>query len=532
MVYRNAFFQLVIKEDGVFIKIFPARNGGSSLDFEELTNYLNTKKITYDLNSLHAQALLAREPVLIKLCDGKTYPENEKLLVKVSADKMAVIGRFIAPSTGGKPMDRNEVLSDLSFHNIKYGIDEKVIDSFFANREYCTDFILAKGKEVRHGEDAKITYHFQTERNSKPRQNEDGSVDFHDLDMISKVNKGDVLATLKREDPGDPGMNVYGEILKPRQVKHLILRHGKNITVSEDGLTMTTDVSGHVVLENDQVFVSDTYEVPANVDNSTGDIEYDGNVEVKGNVITGFVVKATGDVVVNGVVEGAHIEAGGQIILKRGIQGMEKGFLQAGSNIVSKFIESASVHAGGYVTADAIMHSEVVARGEVLVEGKKGFVTGGHIRSGSNIAVKTAGSNMGTKTVLEVGIDPEKVDEYYSLEKLIGDKEKEKTQGMQLIALYKKKLDKGETLAPDKLLQYKMAVANAKKIQTEIDEAIAKHEELKAEMDSFNNGNIVVRGTAYTGVKISISSAVYYVKNDLEYAKFVKDGADVRITSI
>ena len=532
MVYKNAFFQLVIKEDGVYVKVFPARNGGAALNFDELTNYLNVKKITYDLAALHAQVIMAHEPALIKLNVGKTYPESEKLIVHVSPDKMEAVGRFIAPSTGGKPTNKDEIMSDLNFLNIKFGIDEKAIENYLANREYCTDIVLAKGKPVRQGHDAVITYHFKPDRTSKPRVNEDGSVDFHDLDMISKVEKGDVLATLEKEDEGDPGKNVYGDILKPATVKHLVLRHGKNITVSEDGLTMTTDVSGHVMLENDQVFVSNTYEVPANVDNSTGDIEYDGNVEVKGNVITGFSVKASGDVIVNGVVEGAKIEAGGQIILKRGVQGMEKAVLTAGSNVISKFIESAKVKSGGYVTADAIMHSEVIAKGDITVEGKKGFVTGGLIRSGSAINVKTAGSNMGTKTVLEVGIDPAKIDEYYLLEKKIEDGEKEKLQGIQLITLFKKKLDKGETLAPDKMLQYKMAVNGARKIQAEIDEAKARHEALKAEMDSFNRGYIVVRGTAFNGVKISISNAVYYVKKDMEYCRFVKEGADVKLANV
>lgn len=532
MIYRNAFFQLVMKDEGIYVKIFPARNGGKSLDFEELTNYLNTKKITFDLTNLHAQVVMAREPILVRLCDGKTYPENEKLYVKISADKMTVIGRFIPPSTGGNTMKKEDIVSDLAFHNVKFGVDNAVIEEWLKNREYCSDIILAKGKEVRNGSDAEITYHFRTDKSVKPRQNEDGSVDFHDLSVISKVNKGDILASLKREDPGDPGMTVMGEVIKPRTVKHLVLRHGKNISVSEDGLIMTSDVSGHACLEDDQVFVSDTYEVPANVDNSTGDIDYDGNVEVKGNVITGFVVKATGDVIVNGVVEGGVIEAGGQIILKRGIQGMGKGRLKAGGNVVAKFIENSDVSAGGYVTTDAIMHSNVSARGEIKVEGKKGFVTGGTIRSGSSIVVKTAGSTMGTKTVLEVGLEPEKIDEFHSTEKRIEDLSKERTQGVQLIALFKKKIDKGEKLAPDKLLQYKLAISNHKKISDEIDLLQERYNQLKEEMENFNSGFISVKGTSYNGVKIVISDASYYVRKDTDYCKFIKENGDIRITGI
>ena len=61
-------------------------------------------------------------------------------------------------------------------------------------------------------------------------------------------------------------------------------------------------------------------------------------------------VNAKGDVSVEGVVEAANIYAGGQIILKRGVQGGSKGYLEAGTNVIAKFIESATVKCGGYLT--------------------------------------------------------------------------------------------------------------------------------------------------------------------------------------
>ena len=68
-----------------------------------------------------------------------------------------------------------------------------------------------------------------------------------------------------------------------------------DLTVSEDGLQLISSVSGHVTLENDKVFVSNVLEI-VDVDNSTGDIDYQGNVNIKGNVLAGFSVKATGDI--------------------------------------------------------------------------------------------------------------------------------------------------------------------------------------------------------------------------------------------
>ena len=47
-------------------------------------------------------------------------------------------------------------------------------------------------------------------------------------------------------------------------------------------------------------------------------------------MLTGYTVKAAGDITVNGAVEGATLISGGKIVIKRGMQGMEKGVMSTG----------------------------------------------------------------------------------------------------------------------------------------------------------------------------------------------------------
>ena len=67
---------------------------------------------------------------------------------------------------------------------------------------------------------------------------------------------------------------------------------------------------------------------------------------------------------------------------------MNKGILKAQGNIITKFIENAEVIAGGYINTNSILHSKVSAKGDIIVSGRRGFVTGGMIRSGTLISVK------------------------------------------------------------------------------------------------------------------------------------------------
>ena len=212
---------------------------------------------------------------------------------------------------------------------------------------------------------------------------------------IKSVKEGDKLATLTPAYRGKAGVSVLGKPMMPKKVRNRVLRFGRNIRISEDKCTIYSKVSGHVTLVDDMVMVSDVYRVPANVDSSTGDIDYKGTVEVTGNVTTGFAVKAEGDIIVNGVVEGATLISGGNIVLKRGMQGMDRGMLQAEGNITAKFLENCKVRCKGMLKADAILHSDVECQENVDILGKKGLINGGSLSTYADVHATTLGSTMG-----------------------------------------------------------------------------------------------------------------------------------------
>lgn len=428
---------------------------------------------------------------------------------------------------------KDDIVSALVRSGVKYGLDEAAISDFLTDRKYCTNYILAKATLPIQGHDAVITYHFNTDLTLKPKRNEDDSVDFHQLDMISHCKKDDLLASITPVDYGKPGIDVCGNVILPNKVNNRAMRHGNKIHISEDGLSMYSDVNGHVSLVDGRVFVSDTYEVHADVDTSTGDINYEGNVVIRGNVITGFSVKARGDVEVNGVVEGAYIEAGGQIILKRGMQGMNKGILRANGNIITKFIENSEVIAGGYVSTESILHSKVSAKGDIIVGGRRGFVTGGEIRSGTMISVKTAGSQMGTFTLLEVGIEPKVLEEFRELERKIADMTADKEKLAQAILLFRKKISMGAQISEDKIEYLKQVTQNNIMLEAQLKDARRRYEDLKIEIENTNTSGVIkVSDMVYPGTKMVISNIIHFVREVTHHSKFVRERADIKVTPL
>lgn len=528
IMQRHGYFKISNRENGSFLVLYPPNEGGQALKTAELDFYFTQLLIEYPKEKIGRLLANLTEITEIMLSKETLPPIKEMCKVSVDTEKGAAILRFYAPSEDGAYMDEMDIRAELVAGRVKYGIEQEMIDQFLKEHLYCTDYVMAKSLPVVEGTSAEITYHFNTNLTGKPKMNEDGSVDFHELDVISPVEEGALLATLKPAVQGTPGMDVYGQVIKPITVKVLFLKQGRNIRLSEDGLALYSMVNGHASLVDGQVFVSDNYEIANNVDASTGNIKYSGNITIQGNVNTGYRVEATGDIIVNGVVEGAYLISGGQIILKRGIQGMGRGVLEAKTNVISKFIESAEVHAGGAVTAEAILHSKVYAKGDITVKGKRGFISGGEVKSATAIIAKTVGSVMGTITVLEVGIDPHLLQEFHLVEKQVVEANKELASLTQQIALVAKKMKSGT--APKNSSSVLMTLNNERVLRENVVKDLMKKMESYDQMFSeIQGGCVLIDDVLHPGCKVTISNTITYIRKPIKHSRLVKDEGEIRV---
>ena len=525
----NAYFQLITDGDSTSLKVFPPTDGGENINVTELAEYLQLKNVEVsDWKAVYQAILDFDKPLVLPLSSVGRGVERECFSLKVSEDKMTATARFYPPSnTGVSFASKDEIIEDLRFYNITFGYDMQEIERFLKERRYCEDIIVARGVEPVQGEDARIEYYFNTDLSMKPARNPDGSVDFFHLDTINHCEKDDILARLYREVQGQPGKTVYGEPVKPKTVKRLMLKFGRNILLSEDKCVISSQVDGHVRLDGDKVFVSEVYEVE-NVGPATGNIESNGSVLVRGNVQSGFSIKAKGDVEVRGVVEGASIETPGDIIIARGMNGMGKGTLKAGGNIILKFAENAAIEAGNYVESDSILHSRVNAKTEVNVDGRKGFIVGGMIRATEKISCKTLGSPMGAATLVEVGINPEQKICMQELQKEIMETSKSLLSIRPVLVEATQKLKRGEKF-PTEQMQYIQSLAISNKRMTEqLEEDQRELDVLEKLMQGQSKACVCVSDEAYSGTTISIGDASMVLKSNVNYCRFIKEKGSIK----
>lgn len=533
MKYTNAFFQLDIRADGVYANIYPEQNGGKKIVVQEFVEYIEKCGIrNYNLPEINRAISQVKEKTTVFVSPDVISEVNEMAKVRITGDNMLAVIRFYPPSKNGKLMSEKDILNELARYKIVHGISGRVIKAYMAGRQFCRDIPIAKGTPMVPGTDARIEYKFNTNPTSKPKLNEDGSVDFHELNIFTSVKKDDLLAQLIPAVPGTDGKDLFGNPVRPFKVNTLRLKYGRNIRLSEDKLSIYSDVDGDVKLEDDTVFVANTYVVPADVDASTGDIHYSGNVMVTGNVRAGFLVEASGDIEVGGIVEGATLIAGGNIVIKRGVQGMSKGNLSAGNDIVAKFLESCTVNAGGVINTGSSLHSDLNAGKKIVVSGRKGFLIGGTSSAGQKIEAYVIGNKMNSQTILKVGVEPEVMERFKDLTVSIKEKQEAILQSKQVLENLKKKVAEGVTILPNQLQYAKKEGETIVLLQKELDEESEEYITLKQEIENKKDGRVVVNNIIYPGVCIYISNRVYPVKDNRSRCQFRVDGADVVTTPV
>jgi len=525
----NGSFKLVSINNGYGISVLPPTEGGIPVSINDVIEYLNYYKISYGLDIIKNCIMNPTgQPVLLGL--GECPRCNETYKLNVSEDFMEATAFFFPASETGSEMSLDEFLKDMKFRKITYGLQMDQLTSYFQSHTYGTSVVVALGKKPRQGSDGELHYNFETNLHYEPTVNEDGSVDFFHLNNINHCKKGDVLAYIVPEDPGSEGMTITGSPIKPREVKKVHFPFAQNVVLSQDRLQMISNVDGHVMLVEDKIFVSNLYQVE-NVGIGTGNIEFEGSVQVNGNVLSGFKIKAGGNVEIKGYVEGADIEAEGDIVIAMGINGMGKGNLRAGGNIIAKFIENATVSAGGCITTESILHSNVSSGTEILVEGKKGFITGGHVAASERVRVRTLGSDMGASTVIEAGVNPEVRKQYNMVQKAMLDCQNTIKNAQPMIMNYNEKKARGARFSQEQTDYIKSLIVLCEQKKNELLGYKDVYLELQKQFAQQNKAVIEVADEIYPGTTIVIQESSISIQKIYKHCKFYREGGEIKLTS-
>lgn len=520
-------FTLAFKDDGVYLTVHPCSNKTAKELVDEIIAYLKDKQVEgIDLIKITSAINERQVPYQI------APPQQEKLIdstIKYEISKNKMEARILLTKPiGGSFFTLDSLKAALHEYGITYGFIEEQLNNLVNARITDNFLTIAMGKEPINGIDGRVIYHFKTSKDYKPILNENGTVDFKSLNIISNVNKGQLLAENIPPTDGVDGFDVYGNPVKPKKGKEIKFKAGKNTVADAEGLKLYSTVEGEALIQEGKVVVSEVYSIHGDVDNSTGNINFNGSVFVKGNVKAGFSIKAEGNIEVSGVVEGANLYAKENIILNRGVQGSNQCNLECGGNLIAKYIESANIKVQGNVESDCILHSSVFAKGKILVIGKKGLVVGGEVKAGEELRAKTIGSHMGTITKLDVGIDPEEKTKYDEVKNQITEIERTMDNLKKTIDLLGRAA-KTDQLPKAKEEIFVKSIKTYEFLKDKIENLRDEEVLLETKIQALDRGKIHVSGVIYPGVKVTILNASRHINDEISRSTLYKKDGEVTI---
>lgn len=328
--------------------------------------------------------------------------------IAISMDQLNASLSLFPSKSPDREFTAQEIESMLADEGIVHGIDQKLILSTIneinESKASVQDILIARGTPMLPQQDASIIYHFCTDTNIHLREDDKGRVNYHELGQIHTVEKGTLVAEKVPCKEGIAGLSLYGETINPGVPRDNHIVAGKNVEVSANGLECIALCAGQVFLKNRILHVSPVFKVDHDVDLNVGNIRFNGAVLIHGNVLAGFSVQATGDITILGVVEGAKINCGGNLIAKGGIKGSEKCKIHCRQDFITSFIEGAAVECQGNLFVDSvILNSSIRCYSKIRMGSTKGHIVGGSILGVQGIQCQEVGSKLGVFTRVIIG---------------------------------------------------------------------------------------------------------------------------------
>ena len=449
----------------------------------------------------------------------------ENLEIEISKDNLKAF-LIINNQLEDVDLELEDIEKALAEENISYGINRSKLKEILTEGIYPQKTLIAEGKAPTPGKDGKLIYHFEEKKKQAGTLRQDGTMDFHSLDLINNVRRGEKIVSKVEAEPGKAGISVKGKEIAPPKVKKPKLPRSKKTVKKEKSLYAAVD--GQIVREFQKVVIKDVYTVNGDVDLSIGNINFVGSVKINGDVKEGFKIEAEGDIEISGNAGACELESTGNILIKKGFIAKNKGTARAEGDFYARFVENASVEANNVRVYEAIMHSNIKAKNSIKVTEGKGLIVGGKANSRNLVEAKLIGSNLATKTLIEMGMMPElkkKLKDAKVKQEKVADNLNKVQKSVEMLESIKEKgiklpADKKELFAKVKRASIQLT-AEKNKIERNI-------KELNEEINNSTGAVVKVKDCIFSGVQILTTHDKKVIQNKIMGCKFKEKNKEIR----
>ena len=267
-------------------------------------------------------------------------------------------------------------------------------------RKTLSSKVLAQGDEPKPGTEP---YLFESYKHKAA--DEDGDVDIQKLQQRSLVKKGELIAEVRYRKDSFIGKSVKSEEIFPKGSEAYAVDFDPGQVDEDKGKgRYFAKFDGQPFIEDNKIELSKALLFEGNVNLASGEINYDGPVEVTGNIEQGAKVNVGASLKVNGGIFGGNIIVSGTLEVENGIT-LDTGRMTVGAEIIAQFINNSKITCHGSINVEkSIFGSEIRCGRHVKVSDGEGIICGSTVHSVGNVKAQNIGK-AGTDTVLIVGED-------------------------------------------------------------------------------------------------------------------------------
>ncbi|MBR6293558.1 MAG: DUF342 domain-containing protein [Lachnospiraceae bacterium] len=421
-----------------------------------------------------------------------------------------------------------EMLRDfLSSRGVKAGIDKNLLQQIIINKLFDRQHVIAQGQPPVNGVDGSFKLLFKTEIDNHPKVLEDGSVDYRNIDIYEPVHAGMKIAEYIPATPGHFGYNVSGAVLTCSNGRELSPLKGSGFVISDDKKTYTSTLDGKIEYKNDTITVTNVLDIPGDVDLTTGDIVFNGDIIIHGNVHMGSVIRSKNNITVMGNVEGAMLYAGGEIQLKAGMQGGGKGYVEADGDIWGKFFEQTKVRCNGNLNVNSMMNCDVFCCGDITISGRHGIIVGGTTMTQGNINATVIGNMAEVKTVVAAGVNEKLVAEINALENEIKTIKEAHQKHERILDMLKSIKNPSERDKVTKMLE--QVIQSMQELDHKLSGLNSELEAKLFQTQNYSKSKITVQKYLYPNVHVTLNGLHYITKDTFTNVYLTESGGQVAV---
>ncbi len=428
--------------------------------------------------------------------------ENPPVLeVLVSDDGITGYIKLVKQEEETGAVTKELLLGALATNKIIFGIKEETVGKLASRLIFNIKMEVAKGIEPVDGEDGTVEFFVKRDMDYKPEFDIEGVVDYKNLDYFQFVKKDQILCKIVKETMGKDGRNIFGGVIPARPGRPPSYPTGKNTMLIENETVLVSTCDGVVRFVGGTIDVNDLLKISTSVDQHTGNINFTGDVTIEGDVCNSFSVKSGGNIIVKGVVEDSTIEAGGNLHISKGINGVLKNTITVQGDLKCHYIENAIIFVQGNIMADYIIDSRVTCMGNIELSGSNEIVLGGEINVKGELKAREIGSEKERLTKIEV--IGEKIMDNDLLEKLNTERDLYNAKALELVEKAQQLNQSLEREDNEDLYdQLQLIKKQLFLIKQKISEGSLRIQEVEKNWTMIYDGAVVCKRKLYRGVKI------------------------------